>query len=202
MTQTLTGLFDQYDDARRAVQDLEATGVPHRDVSIVANNAAGTHAPNAVASEAGEDAGKGAGIGATLGGVGGLLAGLGLLAIPGLGPVVAAGWLASAAVGALGGAAIGGAAGGLVGGLTHAGVPEEDAHVYAEGVRRGGTLVTAKVEDDLVPTAQRILSDDRSVDLASRRAAYRSEGWDRFDSAAPEYSADQVTAEQDRYRRL
>ena len=202
MTQTLTGLFDQYDDARRAVQDLEAAGVPHRDVSIVANNAAGTHSGNAAASEAGEEAGKGAGIGAAVGGVGGLLAGLGLLAIPGLGPVVAAGWLASAAVGALGGAAIGGAAGGLVGALTHAGVPEEDAHVYAEGVRRGGTLVTAKVEEDLVPTARRILSDDRSVDLTSRRAAYRTEGWDRFDATAPEYSADQVAAEQGRYRRL
>ena len=202
MTQTLTGLFDQYDDARRAVQDLEAAGVPHRDVSIVANNAAGTHSANANASEAGEDAGKGAGIGAAVGGVGGLLAGLGLLAIPGLGPVVAAGWLASTALGAVGGAAIGGAAGGLVGALTHAGVPEEDAHVYAEGVRRGGTLVTAKVEEDLVPTARRILSDDRSVDLASRRAAYRTEGWDRFDANAPEYSADQVSAEQDRYRRI
>jgi len=62
--------------------------------------------------------------------------------------------------------------------------------------------VTAKVEEDLVPTARRILSDDRSVDLASRRAAYRTEGWDRFDVNAPEYSADQVSAEQDRYRRI
>jgi hypothetical protein len=202
MTQTLTGLFDQYDDARRAVQDLEAAGVPHRDVSIVANNSRGTHKADAVASEAGEDAGKGAGIGAAVGGVGGLLAGLGLLAIPGLGPVVAAGWLASAAVGAIGGAAIGGAAGGLVGALTQAGVPEEDAHVYAEGVRRGGTLVTAKVEEDLAPTARNILSDDRSVDLRARRDAYRIEGWHGFDSAAPEYSADDVTAEQERYRRL
>jgi hypothetical protein len=202
MTKTLTGLFDQYDDARRAVQDLEASGVPHRDISIVANNARGAHKADAVASEAGEDAGKGAGIGAAVGGVGGLLAGLGLLAIPGLGPVVAAGWLAATAVGAVGGAAIGGAAGGLIGALTHAGVPEEDAHVYAEGVRRGGSLVTAKVEEDLVPTARRILNDDRSVDLTSRRAAYRNEGWNGFDAAAPEYSADEIEAEQERYRRL
>jgi hypothetical protein len=201
MTQTLTGLFDQYDDARRAVQDLEAAGVPHRDVSIVANNARGAHKTEA-AAEAGEDAGKSAGIGAAVGGVGGLLAGLGLLAIPGLGPVVAAGWLVSTAVGAIGGAAIGGAAGGLVGALTHAGVPEEDAHMYAEGVRRGGSLVTAKVEEDLVPTARRILSDDRSVDLTARRAAYRSEGWNGFDAAAPEYSANQIAAEQQRYHRL
>jgi len=199
MTQTLTGLFDQYDDARRAVQDLEAAGVPHRDISIVANNARGVHPGTAAAAD---DAGTGAGIGAAVGGVGGLLAGLGLLAIPGLGPVVAAGWLASAAVGAVGGAAIGGAAGGLVGALTHAGVPEEDAHVYAEGVRRGGTLVTAKVADELAPTARPILSDDRSVDLSSRRTAYSADGWDRFDPKAPDYSADQVVAEQDRYHPL
>jgi hypothetical protein len=68
-----------------------------------------------------------------------LLAGLGLLAIPGLGPVVAAGWLASTALGAV----AGGAAGGLIGALTAAGVSQEDAHVSAEGIRRGGTLVTA-----------------------------------------------------------
>ncbi len=202
MTQTLTGLFDQYDDARRAVQDLEASGVPHRDISIVANNASGAHRTDAVASDAGEDAGKGAGIGAAVGGVGGLLAGLGLLAIPGLGPVVAAGWLAATAVGAVGGAAIGGATGGLVGALSHAGVPEDDANVYAEGVRRGGTLVTAKVDEDLVTTARRVLNDDRSVDLDSRRTAYRQEGWNGFDAAAPEYSAAEVAAEQERYRRL
>jgi hypothetical protein len=84
-----------------------------------------------------EGAGKGAGIGAGLGGAAGLLAGLGLLAIPGLGPVFAAGWLAATAVGAAAGAATGG----LVGALTEAGVSKEDAPLYAEGVRRGGTLV-------------------------------------------------------------
>ncbi len=80
MTQTLTGLFDRYDDARRAVQDLEAAGVPHRDISLIANNARGDHVVNVdhTANAAGDDAGKGAGVGATLGGVGGLLAGLGL----------------------------------------------------------------------------------------------------------------------------
>jgi hypothetical protein len=206
MTKTLTGLFDHYNDARRAVQDLEAAGVPHADISIVANNARGAHDPERLVSldrdhqREADDAGTGAGIGAAVGGVGGLLAGLGMLAVPGLGPVVAAGWLATTIAGALGGAVIGGAAGGLVGGLTNAGVPEEDAHVYAEGVRRGGTLVTAKVADDLVPTAQNILNDDRSVDLAERRAVYTGQGWNAFDPAAPDYSAEQVAAEQNRYR--
>lgn len=199
MTQTLNGLFDSYDDAKRAVKDLEAAGVPHRDVSIVANNARGEHA---AANEAGEDAGTGAGIGAALGGAGGLLAGLGLLAIPGLGPVVAAGWLAATAAGAVGGAAIAAAAGGLVGALTQAGVPEDDANVYAEGVRRGGTLVTAKVDDRLVPTARAILSDDRTVDFAARRDAYRQQGWTRFDEAAPAYDATRIDAERGRYDRV
>ena len=118
MTQTLTGLFDSYADARRAVQDLEAAGVRHRDVSIVASNAHGEHDTlGRNADEAADDAGKGARVGATVGGVGGLLAGLGLLAIPGLGPIVAAGWLASTLAGAAGGALLGGATGGLVGAL-------------------------------------------------------------------------------------
>jgi hypothetical protein len=71
-----------------------------------------------------------------------LLAGLGLLA-PGLGPVVAAGWLAATAVCAAAGAATGG----IVGALTEAGVSKEDAPLYAEGVRRGGTLVSARAPD-------------------------------------------------------
>ncbi len=202
MTQTLTGLFDSYDDARRAVQDLEAAGVPHRDISLVANNARGDHVVNGQrsADAAGEDSAKGAGLGATLGGVGGLLAGLGLLAIPGLGPVVAAGWLASTAVGAIGGAVAGGAAGGLVGALAHAGVPEADAHVYAEGVRRGGALVTAKVADDLIPTARGVLTDGSTVDVAARRDLYRIQGWSRFDVSASPYTADQIEAERRLHR--
>ncbi len=202
MTQTLTGLFDDYDDARRAVQDLEAAGVPHRDISLVANNAHGGHGANGdhAARASGDDAGKGAGLGATIGGVGGLLAGLGMLAIPGLGPVVAAGWLASTAVGAIGGAVVGGAAGGLVGALTHAGVSEEDAHVYAEGVRRGGTLVTAKVQDNLVPTARSVLTDQSTVNIGARRDAYRQQGWSRFDDRAPAYTVDQIAAERRLHR--
>jgi len=199
MTQTLTGLFDRYDDARRAVQDLEAAGVAHRDISLVANDIRGAHRDEL--DPAAQDAGAGASIGAAVGGLGGLLAGLGLLAIPGIGPVVAAGWLAATAAGAAGGAVIGGIAGGLVGALTHAGVPEADAHVYAEGVRRGGTLVTAKVDEPLVPTARAILSDDRTVNLADRRRAYEGEGWSRFDEAAPSYSADEIEAERMRFER-
>ena len=198
MTQTVTGLYDTYDAAVSAVNDLEAAGVPHSEISIVANNVDNRYDRDRT-SHAGADAGTGAGIGAAVGGVGGLLTGLGLLAIPGVGPVVAAGWLVATAVGAVGGAVVGGAAGGLVGSLTGAGVPEHDANFYAEGVRRGGTLVTARVDDARAPAAREILQRHNWVDPAVRGAAYREGGWTGFDANAPAYTADEIEAERRRY---
>jgi len=187
---TITGLFDTYDDANDAVGELVATGVPRDDISIVANNATGWHKDEE--TEAGEDAATGAGVGAVIGGAGGLATGLGLMAIPGVGPVVAAGWLAATAVGAVGGAVVGGAAGGIIGAMTNAGVPEDDAHVYAEGVRRGGTMVTARVEDNLAPDAEQILKQYNSVDVAGRRSEYEAGGWTGFDPNAEVYTGEDL----------
>lgn len=184
---TVSGLYDDYDEAQDAVRELEASGIPSSDISIVANNSENWYGQDDEPSEAAEDAGTGAGIGAVVGGAGGLLTGLGVMAIPGVGPVVAAGWLAATAVGAVAGAAVGGAAGGIIGALTASGVSEQDAHVYAEGVRRGGTLVTARVNDNHAAEAQRILGQS-TVDLASRRRDYEAEGWTEFDPSAPAYT--------------
>ena len=73
----------------------------------------------------------------------GALTGLGLMAIPGVGPIVAAGWL----VATLAGAAAGGATGGVIGALTQAGATPEEAEVYAESLRRGGAVVSVRVDD-------------------------------------------------------
>jgi hypothetical protein len=194
---TVTGLFDDYADASAAVGELETAGVRSNDISIVSNNADRRHGD----SNAAEGAGTGAGIGAVVGGAGGLLTGLGLMAIPGVGPVVAAGWLAATAAGAAAGAVAGGAAGGIIGGLTSSGVSERDAHFYAEGVRRGGTLVTAKVEDALAPEAEAILKRSNWVDPAERRVSYEQQGWTRFDETLDPYDAQQVEQERLRYRR-
>src|ERR1700731_3745399 len=183
MTQTVTALYDTYDSAVSAVNALEASGIPHSDISIVSSNVENRYSKDRP-TNAVEDAGKGAGIGAAVGGVGGLLTGLGLLAIPGIGPVAAAG--------AATGAVVGGAAGGLVGSLTGAGVPEREAHFYAEGVRRGGTLVTARVDDARASTVLEILRRYKWVDPAVRSPAYRESGWTSFDESAPAYTADQV----------
>ncbi len=199
----ITGLFDNYDNAKRAVHDLETAGIAHGDISIVANNADNRYA---LAGEAGHatKAASGAGAGATfgtvVGGGAGLLAGLGILAIPGVGPVVAAGWLVATAAGAAAGAAVGGAAGGIIGSLTHAGVGKEHAHVYAEGVRRGGTLVTARVDDDRVEAAEGIMIEYHAVDPDMRGTAYRESGWKAFDEKAPPYSQAELERERERYR--
>jgi hypothetical protein len=187
---TAVGLFDSYDDATRAVSELEAKGIAHGDISLVANNA--DNRAHATDSNAGTGAGVGAGLGGVAGGTAGLLAGLGLLAIPGVGPVVAAGWLVATAAGAAVGATAGAATGGIVGAMTDAGVHEDHAHVYAEGVRRGGTLVTARVDDGGVAAAEAIMQRNHAVDREQRAAFYRNDGWTKFDHTAPPYAPSDV----------
>jgi hypothetical protein len=123
-----------------------------------------------------------------------LLAGLGLLAIPGLGPVVAAGWLAATAVGAAAGAATGG----IVGALAEAGVSKEEAPLYAEGVRRGGTLVSARVPDADRARLDAILNQS-AVNLRDRSAMWQKSGWKTFDPASKPYDADEVRKERQLY---
>ena len=209
MTVTISRLYDDYTTASQVVRDLEAAGVPHKDISVVASNADNWYSEGKGATtgrkidrdadgrdDRAEGAVAGAGIGATLGGAAGLLAGLGLMAIPGVGPVVAAGWLVATAAGA----AAGGTAGSIVGALSQAGVSDDDAHVYAEGVRRGGTLVSARVPDGDRARLEGILNRS-AVNIRDRGTAYRSAGWKGFDPKATAYSSEQVRKERELYRR-
>ncbi|MEH6663532.1 MAG: hypothetical protein V7678_01665 [Brevundimonas sp.] len=207
---TITRLFDHYTDGLDAIRSLENDGFHTHDISLISNNADEWHVAGRSTDarrtdddhdgDAGEGAATGAGVGAALGGGAGLLAGLGMLAIPGVGPVVAAGWLASTAAGAAVGAAAGGATGGLVGALTDDGESEEDAHVYAEGVRRGGSLVSVRVADERARDVEAILEHHGGVIAEKRGSAYRNEGWERFDPSAEPYDRDRVVAERARYR--
>jgi hypothetical protein len=201
MTVTISRLYDTYADAKGAVARLQAAGVPHSDISIVANNSDNWFSSDGKidrdrdgTDDRAEGAGTGAGIGAGIGGAAGLLAGLGLLAIPGLGPVVAAGWLAATATGAAAGAATGG----IIGALTQAGVSDEDAHTYAEGVRRGGTLVTARVPDGYRARLEAALTQS-AINVSERRAAWQKSGWKSFDPASKPFSADDVRRERSLY---
>lgn len=199
---TITRLFDDYADAERAVRDLEARGVPHSDLSIISSNADERHGVHRAHDDDSTEAGVGIGAaaGAVVGGGAGLLAGLGMLAIPGIGPIVAAGWLAATAVGAGVGAAGGAATGGIIGALKEGGDTEEDAHIYSEGIRRGGTLVSAKVQGDLVSEVEDVFRRHHGVDAETRGRTYRDTGWSSFDETAPLYTREQIAAEQARYR--
>ena len=189
--QTLTKVYERHELARRVVNELETAGIPASSISLLANKGISDQYEDV--NDASE-AGTGAGVGATVGGAAGLLAGLGLLAIPGLGPVVAVGWLASTAVGAV----AGGVTGGLVGALIDADVPEDHAHVYSEAVRRGGTLLSVRVEDSDVQIARAILDRHTAIDPVRRGAEYRESGWKQFDPAAADYVPEGIEVEQSR----
>ncbi len=214
---TITRAYDSYAAATGVIQALESAGIPHSDISLVGRDGAqsgpvgttgtgtgtgtglggtgtgagltgtGTDLPRDEETEKG--AGTGATIGTVLGGGAGLLAGIGSLAIPGVGPVVAAGWLIATLTGAGVGAAVGGGAGGLVGALTGAGVPDEDAHVYAETVRRGGNLVTVRADDSQAPTVEAIMDGQTAINTSARRTEYQSGGWTRHDETAEPWTS-------------
>jgi hypothetical protein len=182
MKTTITRLFDRYEDANRALQDLLESGVPREDISIVANTSDEDHLTSPDISHAAETAGAGAGIGGVLGGGAGLLAGLGVIAIPGLGPVVAAGWLAAAAACMVAGAAAGAAAGGIVGALMESGVSEIHANVYAEGIRQGGTLLTVRIDEAYADEVKATLDTHGPINPDTRGDEYRTRGWDGFNA--------------------
>ena len=209
MSKTVVGLFDHFADAQMVVQDLVDSGFRREDISLAANQTAtgytgdGSDLNNGQLT-AGEAAGQDAGVGAGVGGVVGLLIGLGALAIPGIGPVLAAGPLAAALGVTVGstitGAAIGAAAGGILGALTHLGVPNDQAEYYAEGVRRGGTLVAVSTSDNDAQKAVDIMNGAGAIDIDSRGADYRTAGYAGYSEAAPAYTEDEIVQERGSYQ--
>jgi len=178
MMVTLSRLFPDAACARAVVDELKAAGLPEDDIGVIApsralamENADMENTGDVIdrdgngRDDRGQMVNKSAGIGAALGGAAGLLTGLGAFVLPGIGTVIAAGWLAST----LAGVVAGGAAGGVVGALIEAGISENDAAGYAEGVRRGGTLVTI-----------RVVGQDRDFyeDVLTQRERRRARGLD------------------------
>jgi len=151
-TKVVAGLFESPDTASRAINDLRSMGLDPSRVSVIARD---KERAREVAHETGAEvatgAATGAGFGALLGGAAGWLVGIGALAIPGIGPIVAAGPIA-AALGTAGataaaGAGVGALTGGLVGALTGWGFDEAEAKAYQDGVERGDMLLAAEVLD-------------------------------------------------------
>ncbi|ODU57519.1 MAG: hypothetical protein ABS99_04835 [Acetobacteraceae bacterium SCN 69-10] len=162
MTKTITRLYNIYDHATQTIVALRAAGFLDAEISLLGPANAATGLASDAPGAAGADAEIGAGVGGAVGAGTGLLTGLGLMAIRA-------------------------AAGGITGGLTGAGISDSDANVYAEGVRRGGSLVTVRAPDDREAEARRILDDHMPMDVEAREAEYRSEGWAAFDPKARPY---------------
>ncbi|MDF5730085.1 MAG: hypothetical protein PUP92_19250 [Rhizonema sp. PD38] len=155
------GVFPHRPDAEAAIRELKDVGFSMDQVSLLAKDTDGGNIAGAdrlgAGNKAGGSAAAGAATGGALGGLGGLLIGLGALAIPGVGPVIAGGAVATALATAVTGGAIGAAAGGLTGGLVGLGIPENRARLYSDRINRGDYVVFVDGTDDEVRRAEAIL---------------------------------------------
>jgi hypothetical protein len=164
------GLYPDRDAFERAIEALRAAGFRNSDISAILPER--DHTTRDLAHEINtktpEGIAAGAGTGAAVGGVLGWLVGVGALAIPGVGPLVAAGPI----VAALAGAGAAGAAGGLVGGMVGAGIPEIEAKRYAGRIREGGYLVSVHCDDsDWGKRAEEILEATGGRDVVKTQEA-------------------------------
>jgi hypothetical protein len=163
------GIYVNQLDVENAVHGLKLAGFRSTDISILFPDNSGT---KDLAMErntkAPEGTAAGAGSGAVVGGILGWLAGLGALAIPGLGMVVAAGPI----MGLLSGIGVGGVLGGIAGALVGLGTPEYEAKRYEGRIRRGGTLLSVHCDDsDWVQSARSILEQTGAEDVSATTEA-------------------------------
>ena len=182
MTTYIVGLFSNRRDAEQAVSLLKERGFEETDISVMMREQ--HHEEQPVASVAGGDdvvtqgvilgtaGGMGLGFGA------GLAASFASLTIPGLGPLLSVGILIplfTVAGGVIGGVALGG--------LSKLGISEEDAHVYAEGVKRGGVFISVETDEGRAQQAKNIMQQANALDINTLRERWQREGWSRFDES-------------------
>lgn len=152
MSKSIVGIAKSRPEVEAVVDDLITNNVLAEDISVLLPDSGGIPDTGLVkATKAPEGATTGAITGGVAGGALGVLAGIGALAIPGVGPFIAAGPIMAA----LSGAAVGAAAGGVVGSLVGLGIPELEAKVYEKRINEGGYLVAVHVRDDYRPKAIR-----------------------------------------------
>jgi hypothetical protein len=159
------GIYNSRAQAETAVDQLLASGFRNEDISVLMQNNQGTKDFAAVKeTKAPEGATTGVVAGGAIGGTLGLLAGIGALAIPGLGPFIAAGPI----MGALAGLGSGGAIGGIIGALVGMGIPEFEAKRYEGRIKEGGILISVHCDNsDWVKRAKDILKGTGAEDVSS-----------------------------------
>jgi hypothetical protein len=159
------GIYSSYGSVERAVDALRAAGFRSTDISVLFPENVGTKDfAHEKGTKAPEGATAGAGTGAVIGGTLGWLTGIGALAIPGLGPFIAAGPIMAA----LAGIGVGGAVGGVAGALIGMGIPEYEAKRYEGRITKGGILLSVHSDDsDWTKRAKTILEQTGAEDISS-----------------------------------
>lgn len=174
---TIIGLFKQEGEADAAIRDLERAGFNENHLGVIAPNTVAQRVDLAEDKREGTiqaDQKLGTAGGAAVGGLTGLVAGLTALAVPGIGPVLAAGMIAASA-------GLGATAGGLLGTLTSNSITEEDAYTYAEGVKRGGILVVVRADDQHETEVKGIMRNAGALEIETKRKEWEAAGWTGFD---------------------
>src|SRR6187549_3743106 len=159
MSKSVFGIATTHGQAERIVEQLQAQGFAASEISVLMPDTGGTRDVGHVkATKAPEGATTGATTGGVTGGVIGLLAGIGALAIPGVGPFIAA----------VSGMAVGAATGGVVGGLIGLGIPEIEAKRYDEKLRKGNYLIAVHTdESEDVDRAKHIFKTAGAEDIST-----------------------------------
>jgi hypothetical protein len=163
------GIYKTVAQAERAVDTLKTAGYANNDISVLLTDAQTSHDfAHEKNTKAPEGTATGATTGGVIGGALGLLAGLGTLAIPGVGPLIAAGPI----VAALAGLGAGGAAGGIIGALVGMGIPEYEAKRYEGRVKGGGVLLSVHCDtSNAISRAKEILKGTGAEDVSSTSEA-------------------------------
>ena len=159
------GIYSNRSNVDHGVETMKLAGFRNTDISVLfPDNSGSKDFAHEKSTKAPEGAVAGGTSGAVLGGALGWLAGIGALAIPGVGPFIAAGPI----IALLGGLGVGGAVGGLTGALVGAGIPEYEAKRYEGRIRKGGILLSVHCDDpDWIRRAEKILKDTGAEDIAS-----------------------------------
>jgi hypothetical protein len=178
MTKIVSALFDHYYQAERAADALAEAGFARDTITVIVREE--SHAANKPEVTVVNDEDVKGDEGAAFGTVTGAVIGLGAMLIPGIGPVIAGGPLVAALIGGGIGAIAGGITGGITASLVKLGVDEEAAEYYAEGLKRGGTMVSVTADESMAERAADVLNAHNPVDQAMRTAEWREQGWTRF----------------------
>lgn len=173
---TIAAIFERYEDADRVLHALNEIGLGRDDLSVVAPE---EKIQDKLSGE--EDvAADTAKTGALFGGLAGLLVGVGVVLVPGVGPLLTVGALATALGSTAVGAGIGAAAGSFRGALEDMGIPDVEATVLEESVKEGGILVTAIAEGDQVQEVKNIMRRYNALDLETRKSMWERDQQEHY----------------------